>query len=345
MSLYTCTSSMCVFDKVATAQIIAFEIFIFLVAIILLAIFRKYDKKILTKFGIMMIGVFIFEFFTHPMWFNYKLGEWAYVYRDVSWVLTVGWSMIILSSVFIVDHLLPKMEQWKRFFLYLAGATFLGVLGESLVLQLGIRSYSPEVAEVVSGLYTIVTGVPVAIFYYVPVFVALVIGFYKYWSYAIEGTPLLPVKKKKLFRSLIITVVGVFLFEIMIEPMVINQGFPEWSYIYRDISFILTGSWVLLMWFAMWLVDKFFRNFTLFEKFISYLIIITTVTVPAEFILITNGFRLYGPSSVANFSGFSIPLTKIPLEIMFAVPFYLSLVIGFVKYWEYMMENKGVIKK
>lgn len=333
---------MCVFDKITTSQIIVFEVFTITAAILLLIMFHKYDKKIFTKFGVMMIGIFIFEFFTHPMWMNYKLGEWAYVYRDVSWILTVGWSMIFLTSVFLIDQYLPKVAEWKRFFLYIISITILGVLGESLMISLGVRSYSPEVQAVIANRYTPLMNVPMTLFYYVPIFGALVIGFYKYWSYSIEGTPLLPVKKKKLFRSFIIAFVGVFLFEMMIEPMVVNQGFPSWSYIYRDVSFILTGGWVILIWAVIWFVDKFLRNLNLFEKFITYVFAIGVVTVPFEFLLITNGFREYGPSSVANFSGLVIPMTSIPIEIMFAIPFYLSLVIGFIKYWEYMMENSKI---
>lgn len=344
MDLYTCTSSMCIFDKTPTMPIIIFEIFIIAITVLLLSIFYKYDKKILIKFGIMMIGVFIFEFFTHPMWFNYKLGAWAYVYRDVSWILTIGWSMMFVFAVFMVDKFFPKIEAWKRFLLYIVVMVLLGIFGESAVIKLGIRSYSPEVENVIGGWYTILTNVPVAIFYYVPVFSALVIGFYKYWTYVIDKTVLLPIKRKKLWRSFVITFIGVLFFEIMIEPMVINQGFPQWSYLYRDISFILTGGWVLIIWVALWVVDNFLRNFNLFEKFISYTFIIAIITIPFEFLLIQLGFREYGESSVANFSGLTMPIVNIPIEIIFAIPFYLALVIGFVKCWEYMLENKKLVK-
>ena len=341
MLLQPCTSSVCLFDKVATGPIIFFEIFILISVAVLLWILSKNIKHVWMKFGIMAMGIFIFEFFTHPLWYNYKMGSWAYVYRDVSWILTFGWSILIMVPIELIDNYGKKIAEWKRFFLYLLSGFFLGIIGETIVVNIGIRSYSPEAHEIISD--TLIPGlnIPLGALYYIPVFMALVIGFYKYWSFVIDKKLLVPIKKRKWIRDFLIAATGVFLFEVMIEPMVTNTGLPSWSYIYRDLSFLMTGGWILIIWLAVSLVDKFFIHLDLVERFILYIISATLITLPIEALLIINKIRLYGESASANFSGYSIPLTTIPVEVMFAIPFYLVLIVAFNKYWMFILDNKN----
>src|SRR3989337_3475234 len=82
----------CNFDKTPTLPIISFELFVIIGTIIALFVLSKISKKVLLRYFIITIGVLIFEIFTAPMWNNFKLGWWAYVYKDVTWILTIGWS-------------------------------------------------------------------------------------------------------------------------------------------------------------------------------------------------------------------------------------------------------------
>ncbi len=66
----------------------------------------------------------------------------------------------------------------------------------------------------------------------------------------------------------------------------------------------------------------------------AYLAVVGVIVLPIEAWFINNGFRLYGPSAVANFSGFNTAITNVPVEVAFAIPLYLALVIAFTKYWE-----------
>jgi len=169
---------------------------------------------------------------------------------------------------------------------------------------------------------------------------ALILSFFKYWSLLIDKILIPPIKNAKLGRNLMISVLVVFLFELMVEPMVVNSGLPSWSYVYRDISFIMTGGWILIIWLSISLVDKFFIHYDLKEKTILYVLFATIITLPIESWLIINKYRLYGPSAIENFSGYQIPLTSIPVEIAFAIPFYLVLIISFIKYWIYKFDIK-----
>ena len=87
------------FDMAATAPIIAFELFIVIGTLAAVYILSKYERRILWRYFTVVAGVLIFELFTAPMWDNFNLGRWAYLYQDVSWILTLGWATLILSTV------------------------------------------------------------------------------------------------------------------------------------------------------------------------------------------------------------------------------------------------------
>lgn len=327
----------CSFDKTATGPIIAFETFIILGTVAALWLLARWQDKLWQRYLIMAGGVFIFQLFTAPMWDNHKLGSWAYLYQDVSWILTMGWTTLALSTVILVDRFLAQLRWWLRFILYLVILTLVVLILEGVVVNLGIRSYAPEVEAAFSG-YTAL-GVHVEVFYYVPVFMALIIGFYKYWSLVLDHDLIVPVKKQRWLASLIISVAGVFLFELMIEPMVVNANLPGWSYIYRDVSLLMTGLWVVLIWLVTHLVDRLLIHLGLAWRFLLYLGAIGVLILPVEAWFINNGYRIYGPSAVANFSGFTTVITNIPVEVAFAIPLYLALVIAFIRYWEIGLSN------
>src|SRR3989344_9004333 len=116
-------AKVCNCDKTPTIPAVTFELFIFAGTAIALKILSKFQTNILKRFALVAIGVFIFEFFTSPMWVNSHLGPWAYVYQDVSWVLTMGWTTLILSIIVLLDKFLPQLSELKRFGLYLVFLT------------------------------------------------------------------------------------------------------------------------------------------------------------------------------------------------------------------------------
>ena len=328
----------CDFDKAATLPIIVFEVLVLVGSAAMLFALTRFSTQIVKRYMVIVIGVLIFEIFTSPMWLNHKLGPWAYVYQDVSWILTVGWSAFILSVVVTVDHFLGQLSAGKRFALYLVVLTALVFVLEAIVVSIGVRNYSPEVLETVIGVF--IAGVPIEALYYVPVFMTLVISLYKYWTFSIDGELLVPVAKTKWLRNLILTASGVLLFELMIEPMVINANFPAWSYVYRDITFLMTGLWIILIWLVTIAVDKFLIHWSLTGKFVVYLLAAGVIALPLESFFFRSGYRVYGPSAEANFTGFVTPITNVPAEIAFAIPMYMALIISFIRFWEIVGDNR-----
>ncbi len=324
-------------ERSATGPILIFDLCVIVAAIAAFLVLKPFTKKLWLRAMVMMVGVFLFELFTSPMWHNEHLGRWAYVYCDVSWILTLGWTTLILGVVASVDRWLSHWREPKRFAAYLGILLVLVTLAEMIVVALGIRKYAPEVLEAVSGISWL--GVPLEILYYVPVFTSLVIAFYKYWNFVIDDAALVPVKKRKWLRAIVLAFIGVFLFELVVEPLVRSDKFPEWSYIYRDISFLYTGLRVLLIAIGAIVVDKFMIGLSLPLRFAAGVLLISALALPFESWFLANGYRVYGNSAVMNYSGFTTPITGLPVEIVFAIPCYLSLIVCFIRYWEIVFDN------
>ena len=66
-----------------------------------------------------------------------------------------------------------------------------------------------------------------------------------------------------------------FLFELVVEPMVNNEQLPEWSYVYRDVSFLMTGTWVLLIAVAAVVIDRFLIGLSIPLRFAAALLFIS----------------------------------------------------------------------
>lgn len=144
---------------------------------------------------------------------------------------------------------------------------------------------------------------------------------------------------KHVGRKLAILFVGVLLFEIISEPMWLNLGFDQWAYIYRDITWILTLGWMDLFMVTFILVDFAFPKLLEKKKFWMYALIIEAITVPIEMALLQTGVRQYAPVLRATFSGFLIPFTIVPIEAIYAIPLFTSLIIAFYKYVNYLFET------
>ena len=175
--------------------------------------------------------------------------------------------------------------------------------------------------------------VPAAALYYVPVFMTLVWSFYKHWLPAVEPGATAP-RRLPILNRLVLTAVAVLLFEIVVEPMATNQNFPEWSYLYHDITVVMTGLWVVIVTVAMIVVDRLMPKVDWRLRFAAYLVLITLIAAPLEAWFLNNGYRIYGPSATADFIGLRTVILGLPIEVFAAIPMYLGLVVSFVRYWD-----------
>ena len=204
-----------------TPEIALFEILVIVAAVL---VYRHLNARVLRvrqHASLIAVGVFVLEFFTAPMWHNLHLGVWAYVYSDVSWIFTVAWTTMILGTVYLVDNLAGSSPSWLRFVFYVGVLLPLTLVFESLSNALGIREYSPEVLVAAGPGRIPILDVPVAGLYYVPVFMTLVLSFYKHWLPTVEPVGE-PRHRPSLVSRLVLTAAAVLLFEIIVEPMATN---------------------------------------------------------------------------------------------------------------------------
>lgn len=341
MAMFTdCSIEACKFSKIASTSTLMFEGGIIAAAAILLGLLAVHKQyALLKRFGLIAGGVLIFELFTQPLWNNHNMSDWAYLYIDISWILTLGWTLILFLSLLLVERGFGIKKQLPQFLLTILLSTVGGCIGEQSVLSLGIRTYSPEVQEALSGLVLPFSQAPMETLFYMPVFMTLVLSFAKYFEIVFKKIPLVPERKIVNWKSFVIAFVGVLLFEIMNEPAIQNIGWPAWSYIFLDVNILRIVIWVLILAIGGHLVHRFFIHHSPTQQFIISIVVLTILTIPIEGYLVAKGLRQYGPSLQAGFSGFRIPGTQLPAEILFAIPLYLTLIIAFVRYWTSVWEN------
>ena len=164
-----------------------FELGIILVTILVLIVLGKSNKKILRRFWLALIAVFLFEYFTQPLWINAGLVKWAYLYLDVSWILTLAWVNLILISMAIIGYLVPKFSEMKRFLLSIGLVTIFGLYWEWVLIRLDIRKYPVAIKALLDTTYRIGGVVPLIELIYIPTFMALVFAFIKYWELSFDS--------------------------------------------------------------------------------------------------------------------------------------------------------------
>lgn len=335
-----CTESLCYFDKIPTFPILLFELFVLASTALFFFIFSKKVKHLPKKFLMLGTGVLMFELFTAPMWDNHKMGWWAYLYADVSWILTLGWTTLLGTLLFSIDLLLPKMKEGFKMLIFLCAITPVVLLFELLIVSLGIRGYAAEVLD--SSVFLLPPfQIPVLEgLYYIPAFIFLVVSFFRYWSLPIDHKNLVPRAQKSFLPFILITIGVVFLYELVIDPMVVNTGFPAWSYVFKDITLIFTAFWVVVILIAGFIIEQLFQGASAIFRFATTVLGGALLATPVEAWLIKEGYRVYATSATANFTGITTLIFKVPIEVVFAIPIYLVLVVASARYWEVVIRHK-----
>jgi len=166
---------------------IAVELFVIVFALAVYIFMKKFGYRDATrKFFIIFIGVLLFEIISEPLWINSGFDAWAYIYRDITWVLTLGWTAVFLIAIMLTDYSFQKLPEKVKFFMYTAVISVLVLPFEIIMLNIGVRGYAPFLTERLSGLMVPLTQVPLEGLYASPIFIMLVLAFYKYMNYMIE---------------------------------------------------------------------------------------------------------------------------------------------------------------
>lgn len=148
-------------------------------------------------------------------------------------------------------------------------------------------------------------------------------------------------KYKNVEQRLFILFIGILMFEILSVPMWHNIGFESWTYIYREVTLTLTLGWLSIFMASMLIIDHFFHKETEKRRYFYYLLLIEAIYVPLEIFLLTINMRGYSKELIATMTGFYIPFTTIPIEVVWAIPLFAALVITFYKYINCLVEHDG----
>ena len=173
-----------------------FELSILILIGVFLLILNKLDSKVFRRFGLAFVAVLLFQYFTQALWLNLNLEPWAYLYLDVSWILTVGWAGIIVVCLQLIELYFPNLSEKARYALSVVSIGIVGFFAEWVVVGLGIRDYPDAVKEGLSGILLGYGKVPIEALYYIPVFMVLMVAFVRYWEINFD-TKVIPTKFKR----------------------------------------------------------------------------------------------------------------------------------------------------
>jgi hypothetical protein len=148
---------------------------------------KRRHAHVLRKLAILFIGILLFEIMSEPMWINAGFQPWAFLYRDITWVLTLGWVVVFMVAILVVDYAAIGKSERQKFWLYLLLIETIVVPIESCLIIFGIRDYAPVLKSTMSGLTIPFTLVPLEAVFAVPLFAALIIAFYKYVNHLFEA--------------------------------------------------------------------------------------------------------------------------------------------------------------
>lgn len=144
-------------------------------------------KNVSRKFIILFLGVLLFEIISEPMWLNTGFNAWAYIYKDITWVLTLGWVNVFMLAILGVDYFYGELSEKKKFFLYLLFIAALVIPAEAFMISFGVRGYAEFLLETMrSGVVIPVLYLPIESIYAVPIFCSLILSFYKYINYLFD---------------------------------------------------------------------------------------------------------------------------------------------------------------
>ncbi len=159
-----------------------FEILILLITLVLLLWLQSKNKNSWKVFIITAIGILLFEYYTQALWFNQNLEKWAYLYLDISWIMTLLWTNVILFSIFIVETLKSKSSEVKKFFMSIGIITIFVLAIEWILIRTNIRGYPQVILDLYEKTPRLFGIVPLRELVYIFAFMCLVLAFTRYWQ-------------------------------------------------------------------------------------------------------------------------------------------------------------------
>ncbi len=138
--------------------------------------------KLTKKFLILLLVVFLIEFLVQPLWTTSNLDNWAYIFKNASWVIFILWANLLFLSMIIVDEFGKIREEKKRFLLYVFSASLFRIVFEWILFRSRIRTPNQILANMFGGIIIKGLEMPFALIPVTVIIYIFVVVLYKYLS-------------------------------------------------------------------------------------------------------------------------------------------------------------------
>lgn len=295
---------------------------------------RNY-RFFLWRFFALLFWVLCFESLTWALWINNNLWSYSYIYNDVSWIMTLTWSSMIMLFKFIFDRFCQKWNLLREFLFVII---FSSITGLSLLIYLKniwVFSYSSEMQQIVSSWFTIFWR-PLEALLYFPVFIFTVYSFYKYWELAMYNKNLFKSYKINYWKDLIIGGITIALIWYLMHPLLETNNVLNYLFLLFSLILILiVTNYVINVW----------RNLHLFIRFLlgSFVYAIWSLIVLQLFL--SNKLISFSQSILNTFAWETPSIEYITIaDVGWGWVLVLAyFIISIVKYFKIVSLNKDIV--
>jgi FlaA1/EpsC-like NDP-sugar epimerase len=148
----------------------------------------------------------------------------------------------------------------------------------------------------------------------------------------------LQIKDKHTIKKFVVIVIGVLLFEYFTQALWFNKNLESWSYLYLDVSWILTIGWATIVLVSMAIIEYYQKKSSELKKFILTGLVVSIIAFFAEWVVLALDIREYSAPVLKLIQESPLLFGILPLREAIYVPAFVFLIIAFVKYWEPRME-------
>lgn len=285
----------------------------------------RWQWRRLVSFGLTFVGVTSFELLTWSLWKIQYLWSRAYSFRDISWLL----SLLRTSLIVLVDHVI-----WHHKWHHASKIVTIAWLFALFVYYLNATWIITYEYEAQNAIIAMIWPVPLNILYYIPLWVLAVYGFKKYFDlwlfHKYEWSFTLPT-----FKALLIAFFAVLGGQFLLEPVVQYTSLPQFWYIYKDIHIFITLIWVVIFVVVNLLVNTIFKKLPLFSRYWYAVFFASLLGGTMHSYLIKHNILSFSMSALATHTKNSIYIGDTWLTSMTLVStiLFVSLMIASIKFW------------
>ena len=311
-----------------------FEIVMWILLIGVLWYGVSHYRFFLWRFFALAFWVFCFEWLTWALWNNAHLGNYAYIHNDVSWVLTLTWSICIFIAKFSYDKGIQYKTLLKEFLIVTLGSSVLMSFVLMFLRDIGVFSYSSALLPLVQN-GVLIFGRPLEAIVYIPVFVFTVYSFYKYWELAMYDKSLFANYTISLKKDIIISAITILLIWYLMHPLL------ETSIVS---SFLLVFLYVVGLILTSFIVNSI-KGAPLFQRYMGGMFIFSVFAMVVTSLMMTNWMITLAQSvrDTHTINTIVIPWFAFTDVEFVGIVLFSCLMIAMVKYFKIITDNKAIL--